>query len=191
MKRKVFDLRPWARVARHSQSVLNLPGYVIVDYVAHEVTRPLDVEFGGRTIRVLDSGFRWVRVHPTGESGVTGSALSAMLDAGGVPVQVYVDIHVGEGVGEDGLPWTDDAYLDVIGDWHVGNRGDGDGQAGRVTEAHIIDAEDLEAAVQGGLVTPQEAQDVWARAQDVRAALLEGTYAPLAVLRRYLSDPYT
>ncbi|GHF55474.1 hypothetical protein HNQ07_003352 [Deinococcus metalli] len=187
MKRKVFDLRPWARVARHTQTVLTLPGYVIVDFVAHDVIRPLDVMFGERTLRVLDSGYRWVRVHPTGRGpGALGSALSAMLDGDGVPVQVYVDIHWGEGVGEGGLPWTDDAYLDVIGNWRVE-----DTHAGRVIETHIIDAEDLDAAVGAGAVTPEQAQAVWAHARDVQAELLGDTYAPLAVLRRYLSDPYT
>ncbi|WP_309570717.1 DUF402 domain-containing protein [Deinococcus sp.] len=187
MKRKVFDLRPWARVSRHTQTVLTLPGYVIVDFVAHEVTRPLDVTFGGRTIRVLDNGYRWVRFHPTGSGeGTLGSALSAQLDTSGQPVQVYVDIHLGEGVGSDGLPWTDDAYLDVIGDWQVADQ-----PAGRVTEAHIIDAEDLEAAVRAGLATSGQAQAVWEEAQRVQAALLADTYAPLEVLRRYLSDPYT
>ncbi|THF87787.1 DUF402 domain-containing protein [Deinococcus sp. KSM4-11] len=187
MKRKVFDLRSWGRVARHTQTVLTLPGYVIVDFEAHEVTRPLDVDFGGRPLRVLDVGYRWVRFHPTGSGeGTLGSALTAQLDASGQPVQVYVDIHLGEGVGEDGLPWTDDAYLDVIGNWHVE-----DGQGARVTEAHVIDAEDLAAAVREGRATPQQARAVWARAEQVSAELLADTYAPLDVLRRYLSDPYT
>ena len=182
MKRKVFDLRPWARTVRHSQTVLNVPGHVIVDYLAHEVVRPLDVTFGERIIRVLDSGFRWVRIHPTGSGeGVLGSALTAQLGALGAPVQVYVDIHAGEGVGEDGLPWTDDLYLDVIGDW----------QEGRVTETHIIDAEDLEAAVREGKVSPELAEAAWALARQVESELRAGTYAPLETLRRYLSDPYT
>ncbi|PNY80583.1 DUF402 domain-containing protein [Deinococcus koreensis] len=182
MKRKIYDLRPWARTARHSQTVLTVPGHVIVDYLAHEVERPLDVEFGGRTLRVLDSGFRWVRIHPTGSGeGVLGSALTAQLGVSGAPVQVYVDIHTGEGVGEDGLPWTDDVYLDVIGDW----------QEGRVMETHVIDGEELEAAVQGGRVTPELAGAAWALARQVEAELRAGTYAPLDTLRRYLSDPYT
>lgn len=187
MKRKVFDLRRWPRVAAHSQTALAVPGHVIVDFAAHEVTRPLDVDFGGRVLRVLDSGFRWVRVHPTGGGeGTLGSALSAQLDAQGTPVQLYVDLHLGEGVGEDGLPWTDDAYLDVIGDWQVR-----DAAAGRVTETHIIDAEELARAVEDGLVTPEQSQAVWEGARQVQAQLLTDTYPPLAVLRRYLSDPYT
>ncbi|MBZ9749651.1 DUF402 domain-containing protein [Deinococcus sp. HMF7604] len=187
MKRKVFDLRPWSRAVRHSQSVVRVLGHVIVDFTAHEVARPQDVPFGDQTVRILDHGFRWVRVHPTGSGeGVPGSALSAMLDGSGLPRQLYVDLHGGEGVGENGLPWHDDLYLDVIGNWVVGETGHG-----RVTEAHIIDGEDLQAAVAAELVTEAQAEATWTHARQIRAELLAGTYAPLMVLRRYLEDPYT
>ncbi|PTA68960.1 DUF402 domain-containing protein [Deinococcus arcticus] len=187
MKRKVFDLRPWSRAVRSSQSVVRVPGHVIVDFTAHEVAKPKDVSFGDQTIRILDHGFRWVRVHPAGSGeGRPGSALSAMLDETGLPRQLYVDLHGGEGLGEDGLPWHDDLYLDVIGNWVVGEAGHG-----TVTEAHIIDGEDLEEAVAAGLVSPSQAEATWAHAREIQAGLLAGTYPPLAVLRRYLEDPYT
>ncbi|WP_272976512.1 DUF402 domain-containing protein [Deinococcus geothermalis] len=183
MKRKVFDLRAWPRVARHTQTVTAVPGYVIVDFTAHEVTRPLDVSFGDRTLRILDDGYRWVRVHPTGTGqGALGDALTVQLNAAGQPQQLYVDIHAGEGVGEGGFPWTDDLYLDVIADWQAG---------WRAGETHVIDGEELAEAVRAGRVTPELAQAAWAHARQVEEALRAGTYAPLGVVRAYLEDPYT
>lgn len=183
MKRKVFTAQYWPRVTRHTQAVTHIPGFVIVDFTAHEVARVLDVSFGSRTIRVLDHGFRWVRAHPTGTGeGVVGDALTIMLNASGQPEQLYVDVHAGEGVGEDGLPWTDDLYLDVVADWQPG---------WRVSEVHIIDADDLEEAVRDGQVKPELAEAAWAQARKVEEELRAGQYGPVEVLRRYLEDPYT
>ena len=67
-----------------------------------------------------------------------GDSLTVMLNASGQPEQLYVDIHAGEGLGEGGLPWHNDLYLDVIADWQPG---------WRVTETHVIDADELEEAV--------------------------------------------
>jgi predicted RNA-binding protein associated with RNAse of E/G family len=186
MKRKMFDLRPWARVTAHTQTQTTIPGYVILDFTAHTVVRPLDVPrpAGEGTVRILDDGFRWVRAHPTGTGeGVLGSALTVQLNETGRPVQFYVDIHTGEGVGEDGLPWHDDLYLDVIAEPQAGGWG--------VSATNIIDAEELEEAVRARLVTPELAEATWAQARAVAAELHAGTYAPLAVLRRYLENPYT
>lgn len=186
MKRKIFDLRSWARVTDHTQTLTAVPGYVILDFTAHTVIRPLDVPrpTGEGTVRILDSGFRWVRAHPTGAGeNVMGSALTVQLNEEGRPVQFYVDIHTGEGVGEGGLPWHDDLYLDVIAEPEAGGWG--------VTHTNIIDADELEEAVAAGLVTPELAEATWAQAKAVEAELHAGTYAPLGVLRRYLEDPYT
>lgn len=187
MKRKVFDLREWPRVARHTQTVTRVPGCVIVDFTAHEVTRPLDVSLPGEEglTRVLGDGFRWVRAHPTGGGeGVVGDALTIMLNAEGRPVQFYVDIHGGEGVLETGLPWTDDLYLDVIG--HPAPA-----DLWQASATAIIDAEDLEEAQAAGLVAPALAEAAWTHARRVEEALRRGTYAPLDVMRGYLEDPYT
>ncbi|WP_102127801.1 DUF402 domain-containing protein [Deinococcus planocerae] len=183
MKRKVFDLRLWPRVARGTHTVTYIPGFVIVDFTAYEVVNTKDVPFGERTIRILDQGYRWVRVHPTGGGeGVMGDSLTVMLNPSGGPEQLYVDIHAGEGLGEDGLPWHDDLYLDVIADWQPG---------WRVTETHVIDADELEEAVRAGGVTPELAEAAWTHARKVEEELRAGTYGPLGVLRRYLEDPYT
>ena len=187
MKRKAFDLRPWARVTHHTQAVTQVPGFVIVDFTAHTVIRPLDVPIPGEAgrVRILDSGFRWVRAHPTGTGeGVLGDAMTLQLNAEGRPVQFYVDIHGGEGLGEDGLPWTDDLYLDVIG--HPGAA-----EPWRVAATQIIDGDELEEAVEAGLVSPALAEAAWEHARRVEAQLRSGTYPPLGVLRGYLEDPYT
>lgn len=187
MKRKTFDLRPWARVTDSAQTVLAVPGYVIVDFTARTVIRPLEVSRPGSGLchRILDHGYRWIRCHPTGAGeGVMGAALTVQLDAAGQPVQFYVDIHGGEGVQEDGLPWHDDLYLDVVGD---------PDEAARWTIAatEIIDADELEEAVQAGLVTPELSAQTWTHARQIEEWLRAGTYPPVDVLRRYVEDPYT
>jgi predicted RNA-binding protein associated with RNAse of E/G family len=187
VKRKTFDLRPWVRVTQSTQTALAVPGYVIVDFTAQTVIRPLEVTRPGTTVRhlILDNGYRWIRCHPTGTGdGVMGAALTVQLNAAGQPVQFYVDIHGGEGVHEDGLPWHDDLYLDV-----VGNPDDGDRWTVAATE--IIDADELEEAVEAGLVTPELAARTWDLARQIEVHLRAGTYPPVGVLRHYVEDPYT
>lgn len=187
MKRKIFDLRPWPRVTRSTQTVTAIPGFVIVDFMAQGVIRPLDVPIpqAAGAVRILDSGFRWVRCHPTGSGeGVMGASLTVQLNAAGRPVQFYVDIHGGEGIGEGGLPWHDDLYLDVIG-----KPGEHDPWTVEATE--IIDADELDEAVQTGLVSPSLAEATWTHARHIETVLKAGTFAPVQVLKTYLSDPYT
>ncbi|CAM3618140.1 DUF402 domain-containing protein [Deinococcus frigens] len=187
MKRKTFDLRPWARVTQSTQTALAVPGYVIVDFSAQTVIRPLEVTRPGSAVchLILDNGYRWIRCHPTGAgAGVMGAALTVQINAAGQPVQFYVDIHGGEGVQDDGLPWHDDLYLDVVGD-------PDDAERWIVTATEIIDAEDLEAAVEAGLVTLELAAQTWDHARQIETELRAGTYAPVDVLRRYVEDPYT
>ncbi len=175
MKRKRFDLRGWHRVARGEQRALHVPAGLVVDYTAHEVTKPLDVPFGERRIRVMDDGHRWVRLHP-----YQGQPTTLMLDAAGQVVQVYVDIAEGGGVDDDGLPWHHDLYLDVIADLN---------EDGQVQSAHIIDAEDLERALAAHLVTQAQVEFAWREAQAVRAALLAQRFPPLDALLTYLRGP--
>lgn len=187
MKRKTFDLRPWARVTQSTQTALAVPGYVIVDFIAQTVIRPLEVARPGIADfqRILDDSYRWIRCHPTGTGeGVMGAALTVQINAVGQPVQFYVDIHGGEGVHADGLPWHDDLYLDVVGDPHEAARW-------TVAATEIIDAQELEEAVTAGLVTPELAARTWEYARHIEAELRAGTYAPVQVLRRYVEDPYT
>lgn len=186
MKRKTFDLRPWARVTQSTQTALAVPGYVIVDFTAQTVVRPLEVSRAatGRHL-ILDNGYRWIRCHPTGTGeGVMGAALTVQLNAAGQPVQFYVDIHGGEGVYEDGLPWHDDLYLDVVGD-------PDDEDRWTVAATEIIDADELDDAVEAGLVTPALAAQTWEHARQIEAQLRAGSYPPVDVLRRYVEDPYT
>lgn len=182
MKRKRFDYRNWHRATSGEQTTLQLPGGLLVDYRAGEVTKPLRVPFRGRELLILETGYRWVHFSPTGQK----HALTVQLDGAGVPQQLYVDIGEGTGVGEDGLPYIDDLYLDVIalcevqpgGTWHV-------------TETEIIDGDELEDALQRGAVSLQQAEGAWQAAREVEAALLGQAFAPLETVRRYLSDPYT
>ncbi|GGO23874.1 DUF402 domain-containing protein [Deinococcus humi] len=187
MKRKTFDLRPWARVTQSTQTVLAVPGYVIVDFTAQSVIRPLEVTRPGTTVchLILDDGYRWIRCHPTGTGeGMMGAALTVQLNAVGQPVQFYVDIHGGEGVSEDGLPWHDDLYLDVVGDPE-------EEDPWTVAATEIIDADELDEAVVAGLVTPILAAQTWEHAHHIETELRAGTYSPVQVLRRYVEDPYT
>lgn len=182
MKHKRASRAGWHRVARGEETVLALPHGRVVDYVAHEVGTPLVVPFRGRELRILDDGYRWVHYSPTGQN----HALTVQLDPSGVPVQLYVDVGDGVGVDEDGVPYIDDLYLDVLavcevrpgGGWHV-------------TETEITDVADLDAALQEGRVTPAQHALAWQEARAAEAALRAGTFAPLDVVRGYLSDPYT
>ncbi|GAA5435901.1 DUF402 domain-containing protein [Deinococcus aquaticus] len=74
----------------------------------------------------------------------------------------YADVCAATGLGEDGMPWLDDLYLDVRAllnaDWMPG-----------VPE--IIDADELDAALRGGDITGQQHALARATAREVAAQL--------------------
>lgn len=182
MKRKVFDRRHSPRAVSGEQTTLSLPGGLIVDYRAGEVTVPKWVTVAGQARCILDSGYRWVHYAPSGAA----HALTVQIDAAGRVQQLYVDVGEGGGVNADGLPWFDDLYLDVVDLVEV--QPDGRWQ---VTATEIIDQDELDAALSAGQVTPGQHAFAWAEIRRVLAALHAQTFAPLGVVRRYLQDPYT
>ncbi|WP_420597403.1 DUF402 domain-containing protein [Deinococcus sp.] len=182
MKRKRFDRRNWQRVVGGGdQTTLALPGGLIVDYRAVEVITPLEVPFAGRTLRILDSGYRWVSYVPF----KARHALTVQLDALGHLQQLYVDVGETTGIDDDGLPWIDDLYLDVVG---VATPS---AESWMVSETEVLDEDELDDALRLGRVTPPQYQIAWAEARAVLAALETQQFAPLDVVRRYLQDPYT
>ncbi|WP_424951831.1 DUF402 domain-containing protein [Deinococcus sp.] len=179
MKRKTFDLSGWARAESHTQTVSQMGGHIIVDFRAGRVSRPYDVHAFGETQRVLDSGYRWLRIHPHGAGeGVMGHALTVQLDGVGAPVQLYIDIHGGEGVTKSGFPWHDDLYLDVLGRI--------DPESWVVAGTELIDQDELQEALDAGRVSTEQFRASHAEAERVRAALMAGTFGPVLVARVYL-----
>ncbi|WP_225429965.1 DUF402 domain-containing protein [Deinococcus detaillensis] len=183
LKRKVFDRRNWQRVVGGGeQTTLVVPSGVIVDYRAGEVHSPLVVPFENRTLRILDTGYRWVHYAPTAAK----HALTLQLDEAGHIRQLYIDIGEASGVGAEGLPWIDDLYLDVVGmvevqpggEWHV-------------TKTEVLDEDELDEALRLGHILPKQYTAAWSGAHAVLSGLKAHTFAPLDVLRRYLQDPYT
>ncbi|MFC6591485.1 DUF402 domain-containing protein [Deinococcus lacus] len=175
MKHKRFDRRHWARAESGEQRRVDLPGGVLVDYRAGRVPQPLVRPLGPRWLTLLDTGYRWVYWQPHG----AGHALTVMLDAAGQPVQLYVDTALDSGLDPDGWPYITDLYLDVLAvcDPHTWT----------VTELYLKDADELEAAVQSRELPPELAWRAVAEAERVGAALRAGTFAPLDVVREYLT----
>lgn len=84
MKHKVFDLSGWQRAESCEQTVWQHSGCVVVDYRAGRVGEPYDVSSFGQTYCVLDTGYRWLRIHPHGAGeGVMGHAVTIQFDAQG------------------------------------------------------------------------------------------------------------
>ncbi|WP_264774631.1 DUF402 domain-containing protein [Deinococcus aetherius] len=119
-----------------------------MDYSPGQGATPLDILLFGQTVRVLDSGYRWVDFIPA--SG--HHALKVQMDARGTPVQLYVDIFRESGLDTAGVPWINDLYLDVVALCTVELDG-----TWRVHRAEIIDVDELEEALHRGLITAEEA----------------------------------
>lgn len=173
MKHKRFDLKNWPRALSDQQTVHVLPEGILVDYLAHEVVRPLVVPSCGRQVTVLDSHYRWVHFAPF----KAHHALTVQLDAQDCAVQYYIDINLSNEIAEDGIPVGLDLYLDVVALV----------QGWKVLQAEVIDQEELEEAVQLGKVTPDQARFAQQEALKMLDAVQREDFASLVVVRRHLT----
>lgn len=130
-----------------------------------EVAEPLWVTHHDKQICIADTGYAWLQIFPEG----TNYTHTTMFDAEGTPVQEYIDIVAGQGIGNDGVPWYDDLYLDIT--WIP------DGTP------ILLDQEELEAAFAIDAIT-QEQYDL-ARGETARllVALTLGEYTLPEVAR--------
>lgn len=173
MKRKRADRQPWPRILSHRYAVQRVDSPDFSGYVSHfwmdAVRAPLFVPCAGQIICIADSGHLWLQLFPDDSR----HTLTAMLDADRALVQWYVDICQGHGLGDDGVPWFDDLYLDVI--------------SLPTGEVEIIDAEELDEALTHNLVTADDYALAWREAIGVRAAIETGSFRLFEVARRRIN----
>lgn len=124
------------------------------------------------------AGFRWLYWVPK-EGHHT---FLVFLNGAGQPEWFYADVIAKAGIDEAGIPWTDDLYLDVVALCEVLPDG-----RWRTIEAEIIDQDDLEWALKTGKITPEQHAFAWAEANAVQHALEAQAFAPLDVVRAYLT----
>lgn len=142
MKRKYLDRSDWKRILNKSLKITyikenDFEGYAAVFYL-HKVREPLIIEMVGKQVCLADDGYIWMQHLPSKEN----YALTTMYDQYGNIVQWYFDIIKGSGVSEDGIPFYDDLYLDVV--------------ALPTSEIMLIDEDELQEALDTGDITQQD-----------------------------------
>ena len=177
MKRKDSDFLGFFSGVTGTQNVTATPQGWLVDFAVKTVAHPLTERVAGRKVPSLWPGFRWLYWVPR----VGHHTALVFLNPEGQPVWCYFDLICGSGEDETGLPWTDDAYLDVIALCELN-----DDQTWRVSGAEIIDAEDLARALAEGRVSEAQALAISEQAEQVKAALERGETNCLGPMLAYL-----
>lgn len=173
MKRKdsrYIQLFPGVQGTRR---VVTLPGGWLVDVTFTHVPQPHAVTVHGFTVPTLAVGARWLTLVPT-----QGHATLLVILNGETPVFAYADVCAATGIGEDGMPWLDDLYLDVratlSADWTPG-----------VPE--IIDADELDAALHSKEITPEQHALAWATAREVARQVARNEHPLLEAIRAFVT----
>ncbi|KGX88300.1 ribonuclease FAU-1 family protein [Pontibacillus marinus] len=114
MKVKYADRSHWNRVKERSFSVHHensesFQGAVAVLHI-HKVQTRLVIPYEDSNICIADDGYVWVQHFPKGEH----FTVTAMINQNGNVVQWYIDMIHAYGETEDGIPWYEDLYLDVV-----------------------------------------------------------------------------
>lgn len=156
-----------------TQRVVTLPEGWLVDVTFTHVPEPHTVIVHGVTVPTLAVGARWLTLVPT-----RGHAALLVILNGETPVFAYADVCAATGLGEDGIPWLDDLYLDVratlSADWTPG-----------VPE--IIDGDELDAALQSGEMTPEQHALAWATARDLAGQIARNEHLLLEAIRAFVT----
>lgn len=144
VKRRYGDRSNWPRIEerRYAQRYVNerhFKGYLsLIEMV--KVKDALKVTYGENEITIVDDGYKWLLQFPQNHH----HAITTTYDQDGNIVQWYIDICVENGL-EDGVPYTDDLYLDIV----VLPTG----------EVFVLDEDELEEALASGTIN-QELYDL-------------------------------
>jgi uncharacterized protein len=146
LKRKYGDRANWKRIEKrkYAQTYLNnneFNGFITLLNTI-KVKEPLATQYEDKELCIADNGYMWLQQFPLEKN----HSVTTMFDADGNVVQWYIDICLENGV-ENGVPWMDDLYLDVV----VIPSG----------EVIILDEDELEDALTRGLISKNEYDLAW------------------------------
>ncbi|GIO83177.1 hypothetical protein J25TS5_01090 [Paenibacillus faecis] len=159
MKRKFGDRANWRRVTQRQfksryVSSEKFTGYVTM-YSIYDLKDPLWKTYGGHTFRIADKGYTWLQYYPKGAHYV----VTAMFDDQGEIVEWYIDVCKIQGVTDQGVPWFDDLYLDIV----VLKNG----------EVFLLDEDELDDALTRGYITVRDYDMAMETAREVLHAIRE------------------
>ncbi|MCZ6911106.1 MAG: DUF402 domain-containing protein [Rickettsia endosymbiont of Ixodes persulcatus] len=123
MKRKYADRLDWHRILNKSFVCsyfddIEFKGHITLISI-HQVKEPLKRSIDGQEICLVDDGYYWMQHFPSRSN----YCVTTMLNEKKEIIQWYFDISKSVGVSEQGIPYWDDLYLDVVvfpsGDFYI------------------------------------------------------------------------
>ena len=151
IQKRDINRNNWAGVLRHTdvRMLQDGPDFRGLAALMHmlEVEKPLIFDYDGQKVRAVDSGFYWLQMIPERENWW----LTVMFDTERRPVQAYFDITGENHILPDGQAWFTDLFLDVV------VMPDG--------RLKLLDADELEQALQTGVITLRQYEDASRQAQ--------------------------
>lgn len=142
MKRKFGDRANWRRISRRRFACRyvesdSFTGYITL-YTIYNLKEPLWKHYGTHTYRIADKGYSWLQYFPKNSHYI----VTAMFDEHQEIIQWYIDTCKTQGVTEQGVPWFDDLYLDIV--------------VLRNGEVFLLDEDELEEALTRGVITQDD-----------------------------------
>ncbi len=163
MKQKRADRAGWWRVPQKRFAMSHLKTKAFTGYITlvrlDEVREPLIISRAGRkTVCLVDTGYSWLQQFPYGAQ----YALTTIFDAHNEIASWYLDICKRHWLDAQGILWYEDLYLDLD------ITPDGD--------VYVLDADELDEALQQGEVSTLEYDLAWRVLDQVMTAIEEDLF---------------
>ncbi len=114
MKRSRLSYDEWKCIKEKTIAGRNVKTDLFIGYVGvmdiGEVAEPQIWKFNGEDIVVCDKGLKWLSILPQNDF----YCITAMMNQNNEILLWYIDMIANQGVDEDGIPYFDDLYLDLV-----------------------------------------------------------------------------
>lgn len=174
IKRKYANRPNWTRVLQKRFSTTYIKN---IDFDGHvsmicieKVKQPLIKNMLGKDYCLVDDGYIWLEILPTDGN----YSLTAMYNNNMEIVQWYFDITKQKGVTEDGIPFFDDLFLDVV---VLPN-----------SKILLLDEDELKDALDKGEITEQEYNMAYQEAKEIIANIAIDINTLSDFTNRYLKE---
>lgn len=167
MKRKKLSYDTWTCILEKSFRYELFYHTMIYGYISlinmKDVTAPQVWQVNDKDIIVCDNGYKWLCIMPSKEN----YCITTMINEGDEIILWYIDMIASKGLGEDGVPYFDDLYLDLV----------------VCPDGYIFedDLDELEEALHLGNITPEQ----FDLAHNTCNNLKEGLLTDIEALKSY------